>query len=403
MLPTAEERIPALTSSEEIFSLAVLFAACASEHRIGENAPEGKKTHQGIFPRSCRPHVGPMWAKWSGTHQDRKCLWTKTVLGVAIDANGNTLSDPSGKSYSWDFDNRLTQAVVPGTGTVSFRYDPLGRRIYKSSPTFTGIFVYDGPNLIETVSSSGAVLARYVHTQRIDEQLAELRSGGSGYYEADALGSITSLSSSTGALANTYTYDSFGKITSSTGTLTNPFQYTARESDSETGLYYYRARYYDPVSGRFISEDPIAWRGGVDFYRYAHNRPIGLRDPMGLAASDVQQVQAACMKCTQHLTSGGYRLNSSGPVWGQINDQLSWGLVNWLLGTHIMACKSQATLEKPCLENPPTPYNIGWYFQEQPLWGGSHTIVIGVSEDPNDPVVYCDPWQNISWTNDNTP
>ena len=50
------------------------------------------------------------------------------------DANGNTLADPSGKSYSWDFENRLTQAVVPGTGTVAFKYDPFGRRIYKQSP-----------------------------------------------------------------------------------------------------------------------------------------------------------------------------------------------------------------------------------------------------------------------------
>jgi len=52
--------------------------------------------------------------------------------GYAYDANGNTLSDPSGKSYSWDFENRLVQAVVPGTGTVAFKYDPFGRRIQKS-------------------------------------------------------------------------------------------------------------------------------------------------------------------------------------------------------------------------------------------------------------------------------
>ncbi len=73
------------------------------------------------------------------------------------DANGNTLSDPSGKSYSWDFENRMTQVVVPGTngGTTTFKYDPFGRRIYKSSPTWTGAFLYDRENLIETVSSRG--------------------------------------------------------------------------------------------------------------------------------------------------------------------------------------------------------------------------------------------------------
>ena len=58
---------------------------------------------------------------------------------TAYDANGNTLSDPSGKSYSWDFENRLTQAVVPGSngGTTTFKYDPFGRRIQKSGPLGT--------------------------------------------------------------------------------------------------------------------------------------------------------------------------------------------------------------------------------------------------------------------------
>jgi RHS repeat-associated protein len=204
------------------------------------------------------------------------------VLGSALDANGNTLSDAQGRSFTWDFGNRLTQAVVPGTGTVTFKYDPFGRRIYKSSPNFTGIFVYDGANLIETLNASGAVLAGYTQTQKIDEPLAELRSGGASYYEADGLGSITSLSSSAGAVANTYTYDSFGNVTNFTGTLRNPFQYTGREFDPETGLNYNRARYYNPTSGRFMSEDPIQFKGGNNFYVYVRNNPLRFRDPRGL-------------------------------------------------------------------------------------------------------------------------
>jgi RHS repeat-associated protein len=81
------------------------------------------------------------------------------------------------------------------------------------------------------------------------------------YYQADALGSVTSLSNAGGTLVQSYTYDSFGKQTASSGSLTNPFQYTARESDTETGLYYYRARYYDSQAGRFISEDPLEFGG----------------------------------------------------------------------------------------------------------------------------------------------
>jgi len=69
---------------------------------------------------------------------------------------------------------------------------------------------------------------------------------------------------------------------SSTGSLANPFQYTARESDPETGLYYYRARYYDPSIGRFISEDPIRYAGGsLNFYAYAGNDPVDYIDAFG--------------------------------------------------------------------------------------------------------------------------
>jgi RHS repeat-associated protein len=89
---------------------------------------------------------------------------------------------------------------------------------------------------------------------------------------------------SSAALANTYTYDSFGKLTASTGTVTNPFQYTGREPDSETGVYYYRARYYDPNVGRFLSEDPARFgTGTIDFYSYVENSPLDFNDPTGNA------------------------------------------------------------------------------------------------------------------------
>ncbi len=129
---------------------------------------------------------------------------------------------------------------------ASFKYDPFGRRIYRSSSSGTSFYAYDGDNLAEETNSSGGVVARYAQGQNIDEPLAMLRSATTSYYHADGLGSVTSLSNSAGALAQSYTFDSFGKQTASSGSLVNPFQYTGRESDSETGLYYYRARYYDP-------------------------------------------------------------------------------------------------------------------------------------------------------------
>ena len=132
MLPAAEERTPALTSVEEIFSLAAGVALAALDMHQGAREAQGKKPHQGIFSKKRALRVSPMWAKWSGTHQDRKCSWSETVSGSALDANGNTLSDPSGKSYTWDFENRLTQAVVPGRGRRHSNTIPSAARIQKS-------------------------------------------------------------------------------------------------------------------------------------------------------------------------------------------------------------------------------------------------------------------------------
>lgn len=143
-----------------------------------------------------------------------------------------------------------------------------------SAPLGTTNYLYDGPNFVQEVDNTGNVLARYTNQMRVDEPLTEIRSGTTSYYQQDGLGSVTSLRNGSGSLWNTYTFDSYGKLNASTGTLTNPFQYTGRESDQETGLYYYRARYYDPSVGRFMSEDPIGFKGGPNFYDYVGNDPV---------------------------------------------------------------------------------------------------------------------------------
>ena len=213
----------------------------------------------------------------------------------SYDYNGNTTSktvSAGTTNYTWDYENRLASVTLPGTsGSITFKYDPFGRRVQKAftqnSTTTTTNYLYDGSNAVGDIDQNGNVLARYAETQNIDEPLAELRSGTTSYYEVDGLGSVTSLTSGAGAIADTYTYDSFGNVTASTGSVTNRFQYTAREFDSESGLYYYRARYYDPNLGRFASEDPFKEVvRGLNFYEYVRNHPPDYTDPTGRSPWD---------------------------------------------------------------------------------------------------------------------
>lgn len=222
----------------------------------------------------------------SYTNNSSNELTSTSNASYTYDYNGNALTKVVGSnttSYAWDFENRMSSVTLPGSGgTVSFAYDPFGRRIKKVTPTATSVFAYDGDNLTEETNSSGAVVARYEQGLNIDQPLAMLRSSTASFYHADGLGSVTSLSNSAGSLTQTYGYDSFGKQTSSSGSLTNPFQYTAREFDSETALYYYRSRYYDPTPGRFLSEDRIGFASDAyNFYAYILNDPTDWVDPMG--------------------------------------------------------------------------------------------------------------------------
>jgi RHS repeat-associated protein len=263
------------------------------------------------------------------------------VSGPALDNNGNTLSktDSIGtRTYTWDFENRLTSVVLPGTGgTVTFEYDPFGRRIQKAftqnSTTAVTNYLYDLQIPIQEVDSGGSELARYPQGSVIDEPLAMARAGATSFYEQDGIGSITSLSGSTGTVSNSYTYDAFGNLTASTGLLVNPFQFTGRDYDQETGLRYYRARYYDSTAGRFLNEDPINFDGGNNFYRYVDNNPAVFRDPLGLQSTGTMtgwtvEEEEAYQAFVQALERGSW-LTRLGPlveyapalVWERIDPQ----------------------------------------------------------------------------------
>jgi RHS repeat-associated protein len=147
--------------------------------------------------------------------------------------------------------------------------------------------------LQETVAGATTTTYRYIHGPGIDEPLARQNTATSAidYYHADGLGSIVHTTDSAGAIVSTRRYDAWGKPEASAD---QPgFAFTGREWDPETGLYYYRARYYAPKIGRFLSQDPIGFAAGPNFYNYVGNRPVTLIDPLGLYSFDELLYDAA--------------------------------------------------------------------------------------------------------------
>ncbi|HEV2199899.1 MAG TPA: RHS repeat-associated core domain-containing protein, partial [Bryobacteraceae bacterium] len=161
-------------------------------------------------------------------------------------------------------------------GTTAFQYDGYGRR----SQNGAGVsFVYDGLNPVQEIVG-GSVRASLV-TGGLDEYFARTDSSGTSSFLTDALGSTVALADSTATLQTNYAYEPFGNSTSTGASSMNVFEYTGRENDG-SGMYYYRARYYNAVLQRFIAEDPLVFDGGdADLYAYVFNQPTAYRDPSG--------------------------------------------------------------------------------------------------------------------------
>ncbi len=204
-------------------------------------------------------------------------------------------------TYTYDYENRLTKVEVQvddkGRKTITFKYDPFGRRIEKTITKHRNgttraksyAYVYDNEDIILEYmtrtkgNKTRTAITRYLHGPGIDEPLAMEKEDRVYYYHADGLGTITALSNQNGKVVQRYKYDSFGKRRHRDHKVNQPYTFTGREWDKETGLYYYRARYYDPEIGRFISKDPIGFAGGdTNLYRYVGNSPLNWIDPLGL-------------------------------------------------------------------------------------------------------------------------
>jgi RHS repeat-associated protein len=199
--------------------------------------------------------------------------------------------------YVWDYRNRLTQVVFKDAAgnvvksirqsrrfAIEYTYDVADRRIAKK---IDGVvqerYVYDEDNIALVFDGQGNQTHRYLHGTGVDQVLADERADGSVIWAlADNQGTVRDLIDSNGVIVNHISYDSFGKVVSQTSNLDFRYGYTGREQDNETGLDYYRARYYDAALGRFISEDPIGFAAGdTNIYRYVGNSPTNAIDPSG--------------------------------------------------------------------------------------------------------------------------
>ena len=199
---------------------------------------------------------------------------------LSYDKNGNLTGDGIW-SYIYNTENMLTSATKQGHLRASFTYDSVGRRSSKTSDTGAMIFLHDGVEEVADYNANGTLLRRYVHGSGVDEYLVMYTGSGTenkSYYHSNHQGSIIALSNQTGSVTEQHNYDSYGNSDDLTG---NPFRYTGRRLDPETGLYYYRARYYSPAIGRFLQTDPIGYGDGLNWYAYVGNDPMNTTDSTG--------------------------------------------------------------------------------------------------------------------------
>jgi RHS repeat-associated protein len=255
----------------------------------------------------------------------RSC-WTfnvATVLRRKMPTSKVNTADANDRTtYTWDSPQRLTQVSTP-EHTATYQYDLLGRRVQRqiTKPGFppeTTHYVYDGLQAVGEIrpqQSSTSLMTGL----NLDEMLARVttlnatNTTQARTYLTDALGSVIAQTQDNQSTLAGYSYSPYGQTQSTGNTEGDSVQYTGRENDNN-GLYYYRARYYDPVLKRFLSEDPIGLSGGsLSFYAYVNGNPVSYIDPLGLAS------------CTFTMSTGRLVCTPSNPQNNPVNIPVASG------------------------------------------------------------------------------
>ncbi len=221
---------------------------------------------------------------------DFKNAYTRVgTQNMSLDMQGNLLNDGT-YQYDYDADNKLIEVKQSGNSLISYRYDALGRRTQRMSPTDTVYYYYCLNEIIEERDARDSVIATYVYGIGIDDIIQAEIQGQNYYYHRDWQGSVRAISNDQGQAVEYYEYDPFGKqsvfnaqhqqiVSSQIG---NPYGFTGRRHESGSHLIYYRSRTYHADLGRFLQPDPAGYIDGPNMYRYALNSPTNHRDPFGL-------------------------------------------------------------------------------------------------------------------------
>jgi len=215
-------------------------------------------------------------------YDDNNRLTSHNGTAYTYDDNGNmvTKSDALGTTtYEYDSENRLIQITDHESRVTTYTYDGLGRRTEKNANGTITRYVHDREDILFEYDGTNNITARYTHGPGIDDLIGMERGGQSYFYHTDGLGSITQITDSSKQTVASYSYDAFGNITSKEGSLTNPYTYTGREYDSESGLYYYRARFFDPKIGRFLQPDPLNMATVILFKQYFPTLSLFFKKP----------------------------------------------------------------------------------------------------------------------------
>jgi len=231
------------------------------------------------------------------------------VLGTSVARDAIEAAGGTRASYTYDAASQLTQRYNLKRGdsviaSFDYQYNAVGSRLVKeasgASPINDSIRLGRPPRqqgdltcplrsdsyLMET-DENGTTTAVYTNEPDPHGKLiSQRRDGATSYHHFDGQQSTRELTNASETVTDTYTYKAFGETVASSGTTTNPFRYVGWRGyyhDSETSDYYVRARTYAPATGRWISEDPIGFRAGINLYRYVDNSPLRRTDPTGLA------------------------------------------------------------------------------------------------------------------------